>query len=149
MEEHLDAAYRLRNLRLHEGASFGSAVNTGYPDSFVPGELRVPDKRVRDATKDAPTFVGLERLMRYAILKRLGRPGIPQRSQPSRGRVGACGPTEPGSAAQTPRELRPEGRHWVDAAISEPRARPADRIPPSRPPRNELRWLDAQGPLGR
>ena len=69
IEKHVGAAYDLRSVYLHTGAPFGSAVTTGFYQSLIPGKLMHPNKSLRKATRDAPTFVGLERLIRYAILK--------------------------------------------------------------------------------
>ena len=65
----IGSAYDLRSVYLHSGAPFGNAVTTGYRYSFIPGELKQQNKKLRKATKHAPTFVGLERVIRYAILK--------------------------------------------------------------------------------
>ncbi len=65
----IGSAYDLRSVYLHSGAPFGNAVTTGYPYSFIPGELKQGNRKLRKATKHAPTFVGMERVIRYAILR--------------------------------------------------------------------------------
>ncbi|MCY3966460.1 MAG: hypothetical protein OXG83_15620 [Acidobacteria bacterium] len=69
IEKHIGAAYDLRSLYLHTGEPFRTAISTGYVQSFIPGELDSSNKNLRKASRDAPTLIGLERLIRYAILK--------------------------------------------------------------------------------
>ena len=76
IEKVVGSAYDLRSLYLHSGAPFGSAVTTGFRYSLIPGELRDGDKKVRKATKHAPTLVGMERLIRYAVLRCMENHGL-------------------------------------------------------------------------
>ena len=91
IERAVGAAYDLRSVYLHSGAPFGNAVTTGYRYSFIPGELKQRNKKLRKATKHAPTFVGLERLVRYAIL----------RSIEDRGFLGPRSPVQEERSART------------------------------------------------
>ncbi len=70
-EKRLKAAYDLRSLYTHAGVEFGEwitiAAHHGY--EIMPGEPVVQSKELKAALKDAPTFTGLERVLRCCILR--------------------------------------------------------------------------------
>lgn len=74
IEAHIGAAYDLRSGYVHAGEPFGGVVTTGFRQSFIPGGL-VGHANLK-ATRDAPTFAGMERLIRYATLRCMERQGL-------------------------------------------------------------------------
>ena len=70
IEARVGAAYDLRSKYVHTGAPFGAWIDPSrsYGDIQV-GAPAVDDKEFSKILKKAPTFAGLERLMRYCILR--------------------------------------------------------------------------------
>jgi Apea-like HEPN len=69
-EQALSAAYDLRSRYLHTGITFGGWVRPGRDNAECQlGRPVVVDKEMAKILYRAPTFCGLERLTRYALLK--------------------------------------------------------------------------------
>lgn len=70
IEGNIAAAYDLRSKYVHTGMSFGRAIESSrdYNDLW-PSKPLVDDKKLAKILKKAPKLAGLERLMRYCILK--------------------------------------------------------------------------------
>ena len=76
VEENLRKAYSLRSVYVHNGEEFGPWISTSLGLGNVPpGEWVHPNEKMKEALRAAPTFSGLERLVRYAILKCMERNG--------------------------------------------------------------------------
>ncbi len=68
-KKHVEAAYDLRSRYVHTGEPFGSWIAPGYENAEVQlGKPVVSDRAFADILYNAPTFVGLERVIRYALL---------------------------------------------------------------------------------
>ena len=67
----IGAAYDLRSVFLHSGQSFGSVIAPRGPtnDEVQSGESMVPDRKFAKAIDASPTYIGLERILRYALLR--------------------------------------------------------------------------------
>ena len=77
IEENIGAAYNLRSKYVHTGMSFGRWVGTSRDHSDLQfGKPVVSDSEFTKILKKAPKFVGLERLMRYCILKFMSSHGL-------------------------------------------------------------------------
>ena len=77
-KKHLQRAYELRNKYVHEGIPFGKWIRphnscedilTGTP--VVDEDIKQIVSGYAEIIKDAPTFIGLERTIRYCLLKML------------------------------------------------------------------------------
>jgi hypothetical protein len=71
VHQRIRAAYDLRSQYLHTGAHFGTWITPrGTPDGEVQfADPVIEDKALKRAIKFAPTFTGLERMTRYALLR--------------------------------------------------------------------------------
>lgn len=71
IEKNIGAAYDLRSKYVHTGVSFGMWVESSrdYNDLQFGGRPEVGDSEFAKILEKAPKFAGLERLMRYCILK--------------------------------------------------------------------------------
>ncbi|MET3579951.1 hypothetical protein ABID19_002982 [Mesorhizobium robiniae] len=68
--DRLAAAYDLRSKYVHSGESFGRWISPGRSNDEVQlGRPVVADKEFSRTLQMAPTFVGLERIMRYCLLR--------------------------------------------------------------------------------
>ena len=77
IEENIGAAYNLRSKYVHTGVSFGRWVGTSRDLSDLQfGKPIVSDSEFAKILEKAPKFVGLERLMRYCILKFMSSRGL-------------------------------------------------------------------------
>jgi hypothetical protein len=67
----IGAAYDLRSGFLHSGRSFGSVIAPRGPgnEEVQSGESMVPDREFAKAIDASPTYIGLERILRYALLR--------------------------------------------------------------------------------
>jgi hypothetical protein len=84
----LAAAYDLRSIYLHTGKSFGTWIAPRGLDNeeLQTGRPIVDDKKYGRMLAAAPTYVGLERIVRYALLKFAENLGVnitQEASQPS------------------------------------------------------------------
>ena len=77
IETHIGAAYDLRSRYVHTGEGFATWVEPGrgYDDLQV-GTPVVENSRFRKTLKNAPRFGGLERLIRYCLLKFMISKGV-------------------------------------------------------------------------
>ncbi|MFA5877647.1 MAG: hypothetical protein WC880_04815 [Candidatus Paceibacterota bacterium] len=78
-EDQLAAAYDLRSIHLHSGLPFGSWIspmNWGNNEVHF-GEPVVEDRDLGKALAKAPTFCGLERTIRFALLRFIQTEGFP------------------------------------------------------------------------
>ena len=72
VERSIGAAYDLRSRYVHTGAPFGTWVSPALPvasGDLQLGEPSVEDRKLGRVLALAPTFVGLERLVRYCVLR--------------------------------------------------------------------------------
>lgn len=70
LEKRLKAAYDIRSKYLHSGSTFGGHLMVGRFLNEVPaGQPVVEDQDWGKALGAAPTIVGLERILRYALLR--------------------------------------------------------------------------------
>ncbi len=87
----MGAAYDLRSGLLHSGRTFGSVIAPrGVDNSEIQsGKPIVPDKGFARALADSPTLVGLERIMRYALLRFAIQTGLILEASPERSEAAA------------------------------------------------------------
>ena len=73
IERRIGAAYDLRSKYLHSGVEFGTWVKlfSAKGAEVVPGKPVTSDKEMNRILERAPTFIGLERIIRYSLLKRI------------------------------------------------------------------------------
>lgn len=77
IEGNIGAAYNLRSKYVHTGVSFGRWVGTSRDHSDLHfGKPELSDSEIAKIFEKAPKFVGLERLMRYCILKFMSSRGL-------------------------------------------------------------------------
>lgn len=77
IEENIGAAYNLRSKYVHTGVSFGRWVGTSRDHGDLQfGKPVVSDSEFAKILEKAPKFAGLERLMRYCILKFMSSHGL-------------------------------------------------------------------------
>ena len=71
IEQSLMAAYDLRSLYSHTGILFGghACAHPGYQNEVAIGQPILPNPDLVKALVRAPTLLGLERIMRYALLR--------------------------------------------------------------------------------
>ncbi|MGE8501437.1 MAG: hypothetical protein ACN6P1_04290 [Pseudomonas sp.] len=74
------AAYDLRSKYVHAGTDFGTWVSSGGRWEVQMGKPVVEDKEFAKLLHRAPTFMGMERVLRYALLHYLHRSGAPMHS---------------------------------------------------------------------
>ncbi len=80
----LKAAYDLRSHHVHSGAPFGHWVTPkSWVNDLVVGRPSLPDKCLAKVLEICPTFCGLERVIRYALLRRMAPPEKASQSFPS------------------------------------------------------------------
>ena len=81
-EKRIGAAYDLRSKYVHTGVPFGNWIKpTGRIEDVQLGKPVVPDKEYAKILAKAPTFIGLERTMRYCILKFMATNGFDELSR--------------------------------------------------------------------
>jgi hypothetical protein len=71
IEESLKAAYDLRSLYVHTGTQFGAWVKPlpHYANEIQMGEPVMSDTSLKKLLVKAPSLLGLERIIRYSLLK--------------------------------------------------------------------------------
>lgn len=71
IEKRIKATYDLRSLFVHTGIRFGHWIFPAFHGNaeIQIGTPQLPDKDVRQMLEWAPTFIGLERIMRYCLLR--------------------------------------------------------------------------------
>lgn len=83
IEKNIGAAYDLRSKYVHTGVPFGNWVNPSYGNSDLQqGQPEVDDKEFSKILGNAPTFLGLERFIRYCLLNFLVSNGFPEIKKP-------------------------------------------------------------------
>lgn len=79
IEKNIGAAYDLRSKYVHTGVPFGNWINPSYGNSDLQqGQPVVNDKEFSKILGNAPTFLGLERFIRYCLLNFLASNGFPE-----------------------------------------------------------------------
>ena len=77
IDKNIGAAYDLRSRYVHTGVSFGMWIGTSRDhDDLRSGKPVVGDAEFAEILQKAPKFTGLERLMRYCILKFMSSHGL-------------------------------------------------------------------------
>lgn len=73
IEKRIQAAYQLRSSYVHTGKRFDREIQSEQEErqvgSFNTVGIPKDEKEFNKALSDAPTFKGLERIMRYCLLK--------------------------------------------------------------------------------
>lgn len=79
IERRLKASYDLRSSYLHTGISFGNWMLPygSLLNEVQPGKPDVKDKELAKAISLAPTYFGMERIMRYCLLRFIHMNGAP------------------------------------------------------------------------
>lgn len=77
IDDALKAAYDLRSRYVHTGVQFGSWVrpHTRYAEEIMMGTPVLDDNELKKILVKAPNLCGLERIMRYALLKIASKAG--------------------------------------------------------------------------
>lgn len=75
------AAYDLRSRYVHTGAPFGPWIQRGRIEEVQLGKPVVNDNDYGKILHRAPTFIGLERIVRYCLLRFLHTNGVPVRNE--------------------------------------------------------------------
>lgn len=73
----LAAAYDLRSRYVHTGSNFGAWASSAVRSEVQMGKPVVSDKGFANILHRAPTFMGMERVIRYALLNYIHRAGAP------------------------------------------------------------------------
>lgn len=78
IEQRVAAAYDLRSRYVHTGIDFGSWVSRTAPDNpeVQVGSPDVKDKEYQKTLTNCPTYLGLERIMRFCLLRFIQLQGI-------------------------------------------------------------------------
>ncbi len=71
IEKNIAAAYDLRSKFLHTGAEFGNWIsqNIFQNQELLIGVPNIKDNKLKKYITDAPTYIGLERIMRFCLLR--------------------------------------------------------------------------------
>jgi hypothetical protein len=78
IKDRIAAAYDLRSRYVHTGIDFGGWVSASSTNAEIQtGTPVVDDKEFKTILAKAPTFIGLERIMRFCLLSFLQKQGIP------------------------------------------------------------------------
>jgi hypothetical protein len=83
IKERLPAAYDLRSKYVHEGVLFGNLVYSSVSDHYGDIQMKWPvfDKKETEKKEpkemQAPTYFGLERIIRYCLLRFMHTNGVP------------------------------------------------------------------------
>lgn len=73
MRKCLESVYDLRSRYVHSGVPFGYWVTPKqWVNDLVIGRPSLPDSRLAKTLEVCPTFCGLEQVIRYALLRRMG-----------------------------------------------------------------------------
>ena len=72
MAKCLESAYDVRSKYVHSGAPFGTWVAPRHVSDRVLGRPVLADKGLAKTLEMCPTFCGLERVIRYVLLRRMG-----------------------------------------------------------------------------
>ncbi|WP_242310501.1 HEPN domain-containing protein [Bacillus cereus group sp. BfR-BA-01524] len=78
IEQNIKFAYDLRSLYVHTGLEFGERIipRKNLQNEIVMGEVNPPVQRAKRALNNTLTFTGLERIIRYALLKLIHNNGV-------------------------------------------------------------------------
>jgi hypothetical protein len=78
IQQRIKSAYDLRSRYVHTGIPFGGWVGpvTQYVEEVQLGEPVIDDKEFQKIIKLSPTLVGLERIMRFCLLRFMHGNGI-------------------------------------------------------------------------
>lgn len=78
IESLLKAAYDLRSQYVHLGSEFGDFIkpHKGFFNEVIIGEPRGLEEKVNKILSKSPTFLGLERILRYSMLRLIHKNGI-------------------------------------------------------------------------
>ena len=79
IKQRLKAAYNVRSQFIHSGKFQAGWMSVNYlhnNEEVIHGDPVIPDKEVRKAIKRSPTFIGMERIARYALIKFLIKTGL-------------------------------------------------------------------------
>lgn len=81
----LAAAYDLRSRYVHTGERFGKWVEArgGRLEEIIPGTPYGPPADLVKILDKAPTFIGMERVVRYALLRFAAANGLPVFDDPT------------------------------------------------------------------
>lgn len=79
IESVIKAGYDLRSHYVHEGLEFGFFVtpHTNYFNELVIISSEGVDPKVAKVIKNSPSFLGLERIMRFSLLSLINKNGLP------------------------------------------------------------------------
>ncbi|WP_342154501.1 hypothetical protein [Methylorubrum sp. SB2] len=78
-KQRISAAYDIRSRYVHTGTAFGGWIaprGNGSNDEVITGRPVVNDAEFANLLERTPTYVGLERVMRYALLKFAEKTGL-------------------------------------------------------------------------
>ncbi|ACK92740.1 MULTISPECIES: HEPN domain-containing protein [Bacillus cereus group] len=78
IEQNIKSAYDLRSLYVHTGLEFGDHIKPirQFQNEIVMGEVHPSVQRAKKALNNTLTFTGLERIIRYALLKLIHNNGV-------------------------------------------------------------------------
>lgn len=78
VEQNIKFSYDLRSLYVHTGLEFGERIKPikSIQNEVVIGEINHPTKNAEKALNNTLTFTGLERIIRYALLKLIHDNGV-------------------------------------------------------------------------
>ncbi|OUB82049.1 hypothetical protein BK784_38920 [Bacillus thuringiensis serovar medellin] len=78
IEKNIKSAYDLRSLYVHTGLEFGDHIKPirQFQNEIVMGEVTPSVQRAKNALNNTLTFTGLERIIRYALLKLIHNNGV-------------------------------------------------------------------------
>ena len=132
-EKTVGAAYDVRSKYVHVGAQFGAWVmhGPGRNAEISIGRPVIPDKEFAKVLHRAPTFVGLERLIRYCLLRFAEKHGA------------YVEPAAPEPLSATKAVTVPLASPMSDWAFRNEKGRPKSALRSRRP---SLRWLARKPP---
>jgi len=79
IKQRLKAAYDLRSKFVHAGKSQHSWMSVNYlhnNEEVIHGNPAIIDKEIQKSIKRSPTFIGMERIIRYSLIKFLIHTGV-------------------------------------------------------------------------
>ena len=79
-EKCMKASYDLRSRYVHSGFNFGNYISLNYGGmrgEILKRQINHPDKKLKKLLQKIPTFIGLERIVRYALLRFIHLEGFP------------------------------------------------------------------------
>lgn len=78
IEKNISSAYDLRSKYIHSGVPFGRWIQPSILTDLQVGQPLLQDKQLSKTLEKAPTFLGLERFIRYCLLKFIASNGAPK-----------------------------------------------------------------------